>query len=80
MKRHTKLTSAEQLQEQRRVVAERRQEVDRHLADMREWYRRKLRELAEERGARGAGRGPQEEGRPATSSATMTRRASAYES
>ncbi|HKB37655.1 MAG TPA: hypothetical protein VKD72_14505, partial [Gemmataceae bacterium] len=37
---------AEQLQQQERVVAERRQEIDRHLADMREWYRRKLRELA----------------------------------
>src|SRR5262249_36050075 len=37
---------AEQLQQQRRAVAERRQEVDRHLADMREWYRKKLRELA----------------------------------
>jgi hypothetical protein len=37
---------AEQLQEQEREVAVRRDEVDRHLADMREWYRRKLRELA----------------------------------
>jgi chromosome segregation ATPase len=37
---------AEQLQQQRRLVAERRGEVDRHLIDMREWYRRKLRELA----------------------------------
>src|SRR5262249_44365394 len=40
---------AEQLQQQQRVVAERRQEVDRHLDDMREWYRRKLRELAQEK-------------------------------
>lgn len=38
---------AEQLQQQHRVVAERRQEVERHLEDMREWYRRKLRELAQ---------------------------------
>src|SRR5439155_60050 len=37
---------AEQLQEQEREVAVRRDEVDRHLTDMREWYRRKLRELA----------------------------------
>jgi hypothetical protein len=37
---------AEQLQEQEREVAVRRDEVDRHLSDMREWYRRKLRELA----------------------------------
>jgi chromosome segregation ATPase len=37
---------AEQLEQQERQVAERRGEVDRHLADMREWYRRKLRELA----------------------------------
>jgi chromosome segregation ATPase len=36
----------EQLAWQQRVVAERRGEVDRHLEDMREWYRRKLRELA----------------------------------
>jgi chromosome segregation ATPase len=38
---------AEQLQVQEREVTERRDEVDRHLADMREWYRRKLRELSE---------------------------------
>jgi chromosome segregation ATPase len=37
---------AEQLQEKERLVAERRGEVDRHLTDMREWYRRKLRELS----------------------------------
>jgi hypothetical protein len=36
---------AEQLLTQEREVAERRTEVDRHLSDMREWYRRKLREL-----------------------------------
>lgn len=36
----------QRLHEQQRVVAERRQEVDRHLGEMREWYRRKMRELA----------------------------------
>lgn len=37
---------AEELQEQERQVAVKRTEMDRHLSDMREWYRRKLRELA----------------------------------
>jgi hypothetical protein len=37
---------AEQLQQQESMVSERRGEVDRHLHDMREWYRRKMRELA----------------------------------
>ncbi len=37
---------AEQLQEQEREVAERRSEVEGHLNDMREWYRRKMRELS----------------------------------
>lgn len=37
---------AEQLQQQERLVHSRRREVDRHLNDMREWYRRKMRELA----------------------------------
>jgi len=37
---------AEELQQQERKVAEKRTEMDRHLTDMREWYRRKLRELA----------------------------------
>jgi chromosome segregation ATPase len=37
---------AEELQRQQRQVAERRGELDRHLIDMREWYRRKMRELA----------------------------------
>jgi chromosome segregation ATPase len=37
---------AQQLQEEHRLVADRRQEMDRHLIDMREWYRKKLRELA----------------------------------
>jgi chromosome segregation ATPase len=37
---------AEMVQEQERAVVVRRTEIDRHLTDMREWYRRKLRELA----------------------------------
>ncbi len=37
---------AEELQEQQREVQDRRHEVDSHLIDMREWYRRKLRDLA----------------------------------
>ncbi len=37
---------AEQIQEQERAVLDRRQEIDRHLSDMRAWYRLKLRELA----------------------------------
>jgi chromosome segregation ATPase len=45
---------AELLQRQQQLVAERRGEVDRHLADMREWYRRKLRELAGLEPPRGA--------------------------
>ena len=34
------------LLEQEREVADRREEMDRHLVDMRQWYRHKLRELA----------------------------------
>jgi len=37
---------AQELEAQQRQVAERRGEVERHLEDMRQWYRRKLRELA----------------------------------
>jgi chromosome segregation ATPase len=37
---------AEHLQEQERLVSERRGQVESHLNDMREWYRRKMRELA----------------------------------
>ncbi|MFO0879086.1 MAG: hypothetical protein U0840_17215 [Gemmataceae bacterium] len=37
---------AQLLEREKRVVAERRGEMDRHLTDMREWYRKKLRELA----------------------------------
>jgi chromosome segregation ATPase len=41
---------AEELRHERQRVAERRGEVERHLSDMREWYRKKLRELAVSRG------------------------------
>jgi hypothetical protein len=37
---------AEQVHRQERAAAERRTEVERHLSDMREWYRKKLRELS----------------------------------
>ncbi len=37
---------AEQLEELERDVADRREDLDRHLVDMRQWYRHKLRELA----------------------------------
>jgi chromosome segregation ATPase len=50
---------AEELEQQERVVAERRGEMDRHLEDMREWYRRKLRELA---GIRDQGSGIRSQG------------------
>src|SRR5262249_9705632 len=40
---------AEELQDQEREVAAQRAEMERHLDDMREWYRRKLRELSERR-------------------------------
>jgi chromosome segregation ATPase len=51
---------AEALQQERTEVAGKRQEMDRHLIDMREWYRRKLRELAgiDENGARRPGDKP----------------------
>jgi chromosome segregation ATPase len=51
---------AEEIQEQERAVAERRDEMERHLADMREWYRRKLRELADANGAASATSGADE--------------------
>ncbi len=38
--------SAEALQQERHDVADKRLEIDRHLVDMRQWYRQKLRELA----------------------------------
>jgi hypothetical protein len=37
---------AEELHLQERVVTDRREEIERHLHDMREWYRLKLRELS----------------------------------
>jgi hypothetical protein len=37
---------AETLNQQQREVAERKTEVERHLGDMRDWYRKKLRDLA----------------------------------
>lgn len=44
---------AEELRAERQLVAERRVEVERHLNDMREWYRKKLRELASQNAERG---------------------------
>jgi hypothetical protein len=41
LERQTREVAAE-----RRLASEKRTEMERHLADMREWYRRKLRELA----------------------------------
>lgn len=38
---------AEDLEVQEREVVKQRSEMERHLSDMREWYRRKLRELSE---------------------------------
>ena len=43
---------AEELEQKERDVAERRGEMERHLGDMREWYRKKLRELVESRSQR----------------------------
>jgi len=43
---HQLAEQAEQLRRERDAVALRRGEVERHLAEMREWYRKKLRELA----------------------------------
>lgn len=44
---------AEQLRRDREEVVQRRTEVERHLSDMREWYRRKLREVTGAEPARG---------------------------
>ena len=41
---------AEQLRRERETVVARRSEMERHLAEMREWYRKKLRELAKSGG------------------------------
>jgi chromosome segregation ATPase len=46
---------ADRLRRERDAVTVRRTEVERHLADMREWYRRKLRELAGADGSRSRG-------------------------
>ncbi|MDY3554503.1 hypothetical protein R5W24_003627 [Gemmata sp. JC717] len=40
----------DRLRREREELAVRRTEVERHLSDMREWYRKKLRELAQSRG------------------------------
>jgi chromosome segregation ATPase len=52
---------AEQLRRDRDAVSARRTEVERHLADMREWYRKKLRELARGNAARGTRHAESEE-------------------
>ncbi len=44
---------AERLRRERDEVVQRRTEVERHLSDMREWYRRKLREVTGAEPARG---------------------------
>ncbi|MBO0699817.1 MAG: hypothetical protein J2P46_15575, partial [Zavarzinella sp.] len=54
---------AEQIQQAEQEVTEKRTEVDRHLGDMRAWYRQKFREIAETRwskyhGQDARGRGP----------------------
>ena len=36
----------EELRDARRAVAQQKGELDRHLKDMRDWYKKKLRELA----------------------------------
>jgi len=54
---------AEQLQQQERVVLGRRQEMERHLDDMREWYRRKLRELSLTRAPAATGNNAEDAGR-----------------
>jgi chromosome segregation ATPase len=46
---HQLARQAAELHAQEQQVVERRGEMERHLSDMREWYRRKLRELAESR-------------------------------
>jgi chromosome segregation ATPase len=43
----------EELRQERQRLADRRGEVERHLTDMREWYRKKLRELAASNAERG---------------------------
>jgi len=48
---------AESISEQQRLVAEKRSDIERHLGDMREWYRRKLRELVGTRAPAAEGSG-----------------------
>lgn len=52
----------EELREARRAVAQQKGELDRHLKDMRDWYKKKLRELAvQNRETNGEGDSPREE-------------------
>jgi len=57
---------AEQLRRDRETVSARRTEIERHLADMREWYRKKLRELASGRAERATRNAEPEEPPPDT--------------
>ncbi|MBL8798405.1 MAG: hypothetical protein JNM56_31205, partial [Planctomycetia bacterium] len=50
---------AEELSAQRQLVVERRTEMERHLGEMREWYRKKLRELSQTPGLPDAKSGAQ---------------------
>jgi chromosome segregation ATPase len=52
----------EELREARRAVAQQKGELDRHLKDMRDWYKKKLRELAvQNREANGESETPRED-------------------
>ncbi len=44
------IRQTQEVERERRLASEKRTEMERHLADMREWYRRKLRELAAGKG------------------------------
>ena len=44
----------DRLRREREEFTARRTEMERHLSDMREWYRKKLRELAQSKAERGA--------------------------
>ncbi len=63
---------SERLRREREAVSARRTEVERHLSDMREWYRKKLRELAR---STTEPDGPASD-RPALPTATETRQTS----
>ncbi|MCE9533620.1 MAG: hypothetical protein K8T89_21215 [Planctomycetes bacterium] len=52
---------AEEIETKQREVTEKRDEMQRHLNDMREWYRKKLRELVASKG-QGAGKAEYEDG------------------